>query len=68
MGALCTAFAFAHIFLLFDIDNQVWSEYIQFLRMASWPLICMPPIIGTKWVTKRSHGLNELARRIEERP
>jgi len=65
-GALATAFCAAHILLLFDINNILWNEYIQFLRLLSWVVICAPPIVGTRWVQYRSDDIDKITTKVQE--
>jgi hypothetical protein len=62
--ALAFFFCVAHGILLTDIDSVVWTEYIQVLRIISWPLICAPPIMGTRWAIRSSTTIHSLTDRI----
>lgn len=66
-AVLCLAFAIAQIVLLADIDSTNTAEYISFLRLASWPLIAMPPIVGSRWVRRSSEVLAEMADKVDGR-
>lgn len=66
IGALSTAFLFAHGFILFDIDNQNWLGYLHVLRLVSWPLLLLIPIYGHAYVRKNANAINSIADEIEK--
>lgn len=65
--ALCVVFAIAQIVLLANIDSSNTAEYLAFLRLASWPLIAAPPILGSRWVRRSSDVLSEMADKVDGR-
>ena len=66
VGALAFAVLLAHIFILFDIDNEYWLGYLHVLRLFTWPLLCAIPIYGHAYVRKNANVINSLADKIEK--